>query len=940
MANKKRSGKNSGTRSRSGSRSGSRSRSSGKHNDKYVSQIVRDEIIGVVLIGMACLGFVLMFTEGGGALGTEVMKYLRLISGDAIVLVLVGVAFCGFLIMSKTAMPLRSRIVGIVTCWFVMAAFLHLGLGLGVDAAMDAAKEGRGGGLIGGGLMWLLVSGIGRNGSYVVLSVLGVVGLLLIFNRSLIQLFGRAGSGVARGVSKIGNQLSDFGSEVFGDSQPLQEGAETGRFSDDRIGGKSRNKGAGVGSSEGATRRGAASGKAVGKSSNRDSGKDSSRVKDTATESAASKSKPWPYQYFAGEYGPEFDEADEVVVVNFDGYGASNSEDKDDKTAVFGQDGADLAAETILQAGVAGRASDGGKGLAGAEKDQGLSSPDHGDDPSRSGDSSGGRDSSHLKDTRQLVQSTPISRQSVRGKVYKLPGLNLLHKPVRENKAGINKVLTENVKLLEETLANFGVTVKVVRVTQGPAITRFELQPAPGIKVSRITSLSDDIALALAASNVRIEAPIPGKSVVGIEVPNPEISPVHFREVIESSEYRNMPSKMTVALGKDISGNTIVGDLSKMPHLLIAGATGSGKSVCINSIICSVLFKACPDEVKMLLIDPKMVELINYNGAPHLVAPVVVDPQKAAGALKWMVTEMDSRYELFARAGVRDIVRYNFLALEQEERDKLAGKEGQDETVFVQAAVKLGADYELDEAEEARAEDEVDQDEGKEFSAGVLPYVVIIIDELADLMMVAPADVEDSICRLAQMARAAGIHLIVATQRPSVDVITGLIKANIPSRIAFAVSSQVDSRTILDMAGAEKLLGRGDMLYSNMSIAKPIRVQGCFLDDGEVKNIVDFWKEQAIPKYLEIPEGSFKVAQNEEPEDEFFYKAVQIIIDSNTASVSYLQRRLKIGYTRAARLMDSLEEKGVVGRSEGAKPREILMTRGVFEQRFGKWHDN
>ncbi|MCL1853968.1 MAG: DNA translocase FtsK [Peptococcaceae bacterium] len=906
------------------SRRGSGSRSSKKNNDKYVSQTVRDEILGVVLIGLACLGFVLMFTEGGGALGSGAVNVLRLISGDAVVFVFLGLGFCGFLIMSKTALPLRSRIVGLVTCWVVLAAFLHLGLGLNVEMAMEAAREGRGGGLVGGGLMWLLVSGIGRNGSYVVLSVLGVIGLLLIFNRSLIQLFSRAGSGLARGATKIGGQLSDFGNEVFSDSgKPLREVTEPGRFAGDRAAdGKkvrrgSRDKRAGAAASGGAAVR-----QAAGSGSG------------SAPPPAGSKRKAWPYQYFAGEYGPEFDEADEVVVVNFEDAGR-----KGDEAPV------DLAAETLLQ-GLDADDDKLGDGKPGQGKEQGLLGEEvRGQDRGRSGDQSGLKDSSHLKDTRQLVQSTPISRQSVRGKVYKLPGLNLLHKPVRENKAGLNKVLTENVKLLEETLANFGVTVKVVRVTQGPAITRFELQPAPGIKVSRITSLSDDIALALAASNVRIEAPIPGKSVVGIEVPNLEISPVHFREVIESSEYKNMPSKMTVALGKDISGNTIVGDLSKMPHLLIAGATGSGKSVCINSIICSVLFKACPDEVKMLLIDPKMVELINYNGAPHLVAPVVVDPQKAAGALKWMVTEMDSRYELFARAGVRDIVRYNFMALEQEERDKLAGKEGQDETVFVQEAMKPGAEYELDEPEgDEAAFDGEDGDEedsqGSVFSTGVLPYVVIIIDELADLMMVAPADVEDSVCRLAQMARAAGIHLIVATQRPSVDVITGLIKANIPSRIAFAVSSQVDSRTILDMAGAEKLLGRGDMLYSNMSIAKPIRVQGCFLDDGEVRNIVDFWKEQANPKYLEIPEGNFKVAQNEEPEDELFYKAVQIIIDSNTASVSYLQRRLKIGYTRAARLMDSLEEKGVVGRSEGAKPREILMTRGLFEQRFGKWHDN
>lgn len=489
------------------------------------------------------------------------------------------------------------------------------------------------------------------------------------------------------------------------------------------------------------------------------------------------------------------------------------------------------------------------------------------------------------------LTGTPLSRINEKNENYKLPPLNLVNKPAKRSSRS-NKDLADNVKLLEDTLASFGVSVKVTRVTQGPSITRYELQPAPGVKVSKITSLADDIALSLAASDVRIEAPIPGKSAVGIEVPNKEISVVHFREVLESEDFQGSQGKLSLALGKDITGNAVIGDLTKMPHLLIAGATGSGKSVCINTIIASIVFKAKPDEVKLLLIDPKMVELTNYNGIPHLISPVVTEPQKAAGALKWIVTEMETRYELFASSGVRDIIRYNYLMGEKKESEQKP-----------------------------------------------LPYVVVIIDELSDLMMVAPGEVEEAICRLAQMARAAGIHLIVATQRPSVDVITGLIKANIPSRIAFAVSSQIDSRTILDMSGAEKLLGRGDMLYNPIGISKPIRVQGCFLADKEVKNIVDYLVGQAVPEYCEIPETSIQITRSEEQEDELFHKAANIFFENNTASVSLLQRRLRVGYTRAARLMDLLEDKGVVGQYEGSKPREIIMSKGQFEQKYGKGDD-
>jgi len=476
------------------------------------------------------------------------------------------------------------------------------------------------------------------------------------------------------------------------------------------------------------------------------------------------------------------------------------------------------------------------------------------------------------------------------GRVYRLPSIYLL-KPAEKTKSEISdKEISNRTRTLEQTLGSFGITSKVAEISVGPAITRYEIQPPPGIKVSRIVGLADDIALNLAAPGVRIEAPIPGKAAVGIEVPNPKISTVALRELIESREFSGSKSKISFVLGKDIAGTTIMADLEKMPHLLVAGATGSGKSVCINTMIASILFKATPDEVKLLMVDPKMVELANYNGIPHLISPVVTDAKKAAGVLRWAVKEMERRYEIFASAAVRDITRYN----------ELCGKNG---------------------------------------GGAPLPLIVIIIDELADLMLVAPADVEDSICRLAQMARAAGLHLVIATQRPSVDVITGLIKANIPSRISFAVSSLVDSRTILDMGGAEKLLGRGDMLFLPVGAAKPVRIQGAFLSDQEVESLVDFLKQQAQPVYDEkvltaAPAGSDSM-QNDDSQDDLLAPAIKIFIESGTASISLLQRRLHIGYARAARLVDIMEQRGIVGGFEGSKPRSIRMTLEQFQQTFG-----
>lgn len=462
---------------------------------------------------------------------------------------------------------------------------------------------------------------------------------------------------------------------------------------------------------------------------------------------------------------------------------------------------------------------------------------------------------------------------------YELPSLDLLSEAKNNVQHQDKSHIQATVRKLEKTFHSFGVKAKVTKVHVGPSVTKYEVNPAAGVKVSRIVNLHDDLALALAAQDLRIEAPIPGKSAVGIEVPNEHISMVTLREVLEVSMHHS--SKLMFGLGRDISGEAIVGELDRMPHLLIAGATGSGKSVCINSIITTILMRAKPHEVKMMMIDPKKVELNVYNGIPHLLAPVVTDPKKAAQALKKVVAEMDRRYELFSESGTRNIESYN-------EHVQLHNQKNEEKMPH-------------------------------------LPYIVVIVDELSDLMMVASKDVEDAITRLAQMARAAGIHLIIATQRPSVDVITGVIKANIPSRIAFSVSSQVDSRTILDMSGAEKLLGRGDMLYIPVGKSKPIRVQGAFLSENEVERIVSHCKSQQEVIYQEemIPEEP--TMEKRKIEDELYDEAVQLVIERQTASVSMLQRRFRIGYTRAARLIDAMEEEGIIGPYVGSRPREVLV---------------
>lgn len=468
-------------------------------------------------------------------------------------------------------------------------------------------------------------------------------------------------------------------------------------------------------------------------------------------------------------------------------------------------------------------------------------------------------------------------------RTYQLPPVSLL-KPGPQHKAGLSEEVRQNARILQETLQSFNIEAKILNASQGPSVTRYELEPAAGVKVSKIVHLADDLALKLAATDIRIEAPIPGKAAVGIEVPNKKLTGVNLRDVLDTPAFQKASGGVPVCLGKDIAGNPIVADLTKMPHLLVAGSTGSGKSVCINTFIASILFKQRPQDVKLILVDPKVVELSNYNGIPHLLTPVVTDPKKAASVLRWAVREMDDRYKRFAKTRTRDISRYN----------------------------------------------ELHPDEA-------MPFIVIIIDELADLMMTASDDVEKSIIRLGQKARACGMHLVLATQRPSVDVLTGLIKANVPSRIAFAVSSQVDSRTIIDMAGAEKLIGKGDMLFYPLGAAKPLRVQGAFISDAEIDALVEFVKGQGGPEYDEAVEK----AQSENPEDkvdffedELMPQALDMVLETGQASASLLQRRFRIGYTRAARLVDMMEAMHIVGPSNGTKPREVIMSPEEVQAKY------
>ena len=530
----------------------------------------------------------------------------------------------------------------------------------------------------------------------------------------------------------------------------------------------------------------------------------------------------------------------------------------------------------------------------------------------------------------QLDRAVRSDNSQKEEKKYQLPPIQLLKPKLNSDDSDAMEEMQNNAKKLIDTLTSFGVKASIVNICRGPSVTRYELQPAPGVKISKITNLSDDIALSLAANGVRIEAPIPGKAAVGIEVPNKVVSMVTMRELIDSDKFRNSKSKLTTVLGRDISGEIVVTDLAKMPHLLIAGTTGSGKSVCVNSILMSILYKATPDEVKLLLIDPKMVEFSKYKGIPHLLIPVVSDAKKAAGALAWAVNEMLQRYKIFSEYDCKDIDSYNSLIEKNmnymEKNPPVVNEEGEE----VQPVLEVN---------------------GLPVAKEKMSRVVIAIDELADLMMAAPSEVEDSICRLAQMARAAGMHLILATQRPTVNVITGLIKANVPSRISLKVSSNTDSRTILDTGGGEKLIGRGDMLFLPVGAPKPIRVQGCYASDEEIEGVTHYIKKAYSAQYnSEIEEKIKRIAAEEIAQgkksgdsdsssdegldiDSKMEEAIKCVIEAGQASTSLLQRRLKVGYARAGRMIDDMEQMGVVGPHQGSKPRDVLMTYNEWLER-------
>lgn len=752
---------------------------------KLIREDLKYEITGIVLLAFGLLGLSSLYNSSLGAVGNFIGRVLKGICGEGRIIFPLLLFVMGLkLIFQRNRSPVTAKVYGGILIFVVTLTVLHLPYP--VDKAFTLGYQGIGGGLIGGIFSFLLQKAFGQAGTYIILTAVSLVALLLLTNKPLATLLGEFFTGTRNSVSNGRQWLCNF-LFTYEEDQEQHGGKKQQAMAED---------------TEPLTGRTVII-----------NGLDDSLEQDHA------------HSYEERATGP-------IPRVNYQ-------------------------AKSVVQ-----------------PKPTQQPKEEENDEPWNS-------EKAPVTFTKLSIEDMPN---------YQLPPLTLLSRPNKGQSNIGTKDIKEQMNILEDTLASFGIKAKVTQVSRGPAITRFEIQPPTGIKVSKIVGLADDIALSMAAPDVRIEAPIPGKAAIGIEVPNKEISMVHIRDILESREYVQSTSRLTIALGKDIAGNAVVADLSKMPHMLIAGATGAGKSVCINTLIASILFKSTPEEVKLLMIDPKMVELATYNGIPHLVSPVVTNPKKAAASLRWAVKEMERRYNLFADAGVRDITRYNNL---------LKSKPS---------------------VEEKR-----------------LPLVVVIIDELADLMMVAPADVEDAVCRLAQMARAAGIHLVVATQRPSVDVITGLIKANIPSRISFAVSSQVDSRTILDMAGAEKLLGKGDMLFYPVGASKPVRVQGAFLSDKEVEELVTFLKQQGKPVYDDKVTKDVPQQPEAQPvEDELLPQAVKILIEQGQASISMLQRRLHIGYARAARLIDIMEQRRIVGPYEGSKPRAILMTLEQYEQVFGQ----
>lgn len=912
-SSKKKSNTGSSSRKASSSRkSGSRKRK----RSKKQSRIYRENAIFITISVISLLLMVSILGHGGsfGALFCDLQFAFSGLLAYVFPLLLFSLSvylYVGKKKNNKYARAFIYVILFIFICFFAqLVSGNYAGGGTALQAALYSRQAHRGGGLIGGGLEGVIRSAFGLIGAYLIDIAVIILCLVYLTGKSFV-------AGVGRGTAKAYNKAYTKTKEniEYQKEQRSRKKEEEGRLRmDHKVSGVSFDTKVGDSTSaagksqiqtpfskEGSGKRREQT--AAEKSYSRqaielaklnkvpqESSYQSERFEDkdaessfydadrdglfSESESSKMQEPALEAESSAEEVLPAYDYEDE--------YGEDEGEEAEDPRAILEELARPVAAAGAFAGGAAALSAGAKKREEKAEK---PSSYERQETASFEKKEAAEEENAEIE----------ISDHAPEAEEYRFPSIELLARPAL-SAGGRDEFAYQNQKKLQDTMQSFGVNVTVTGFQQGPTVTRYELLPAAGVKVSKILSLSDDLKLALAAADIRIEAPIPGKSAIGIEVPNKTRVTVSLRELIDTEAFANHKSKIAFAAGKDINGNVILADIQKMPHLLIAGATGSGKSVCINTIIMSILYKARPDEVKLIMIDPKVVELSVYNGIPHLLTPVVTDPKKAASALNWAVAEMTRRYQLFAAESVRDIKAYNAKA-----RKKNA---------------------EMEEIAE------------------ILPQIVIIVDELADLMMVAPSEVEDAICRLAQLARAAGLHLVIATQRPSVNVITGLIKANMPSRIAFSVSSGVDSRTILDMNGAEKLLGNGDMLYYPQGLSKPLRVQGAFVSDDEVSAVAEAVKENnEKPEYNEEISNheiassgtSSAAAESGEERDELFQQAGRFLIEANKGSIGSLQRKFRIGFNRAARIVDQLEEAGVLGPEEGTKPRQILMTIEEFE---------
>ena len=911
-SSKKKSNTGSSSRKASSSRkSGSRKRK----RSKKQSRIYRENAIFITISVISLLLMVSILGHGGsfGALFCDLQFAFSGLLAYVFPLLLFSLSVYLYVGKknNKYARAFIYVILFIFICFFAqLVSGNYAGGGTALQAALYSRQAHRGGGLIGGGLEGVIRSAFGLIGAYLIDIAVIILCLVYLTGKSFV-------AGVGRGTAKAYNKAYTKTKEniEYQKEQRSRKKEEEGRLRmdhkvsgvsfDTKVGdstsaaGKSQIQSPFSKETSGKRREQTAAEKSYSRQAielaklnkvPQESSYQSERFEDKDAESSFydadrdglfSESESSKMQ----EPALEAESSAEEVFPAYDyeeEYGEDEGEEAEDPRAILEELARPVAAAGALAGGAAALSTGAKKREEKAEKPSSYERQETA--------------SSEKKEAAEEENAEiEISDHAPEAEEYRFPSIELLARPAL-SAGGRDEFAYQNQKKLQDTMQSFGVNVTVTGFQQGPTVTRYELLPAAGVKVSKILSLSDDLKLALAAADIRIEAPIPGKSAIGIEVPNKTRVTVSLRELIDTEAFANHKSKIAFAAGKDINGNVILADIQKMPHLLIAGATGSGKSVCINTIIMSILYKARPDEVKLIMIDPKVVELSVYNGIPHLLTPVVTDPKKAASALNWAVAEMTRRYQLFAAESVRDIKAYNAKA-----RKKNA---------------------EMEEIAE------------------ILPQIVIIVDELADLMMVAPSEVEDAICRLAQLARAAGLHLVIATQRPSVNVITGLIKANMPSRIAFSVSSGVDSRTILDMNGAEKLLGNGDMLYYPQGLSKPLRVQGAFVSDDEVSAVAEAVKENnEKPEYNEEISNheiassgtSSAAAESGEERDELFQQAGRFLIEANKGSIGSLQRKFRIGFNRAARIVDQLEEAGVLGPEEGTKPRQILMTIEEFE---------